>query len=176
MSTNSNNFEYDSTLMRAAKFLGLKKLRWSLRRLHCPVNSDTLVLEVGAGGDPYHRANVLLDAMESTIERMEKSVINDRPLVLGLCEKLPFKDKSFDFVIASYVFEHSSNLEKFLTELIHVGKAGNIETPEGWFEKLCAFTFHRLEVSNLGGKLFIQKNVLGNQMRVPFYGITNLQI
>jgi hypothetical protein len=26
MSTNTNDFEYDSTLMKAAKFLGLKKL------------------------------------------------------------------------------------------------------------------------------------------------------
>ena len=59
MSTNTNDFEYDSTLMKAAKFLGLKKLRWSLRRLHCPVNSEALVLEVGAGGNPYPRANVL---------------------------------------------------------------------------------------------------------------------
>lgn len=157
MSTIPNHFPYDSRLMKAAKFLGFKRLRWSLRRLHCPVNSAALVLEVGAGGNPYPRANVLLDAMESTIERMEKSLIKDRPLVLGICEKLPFKDKSFDFVIASHVLEHTSNPEKFLSELMRVGKAGYIETPEGWFEKLCAFTFHRLEVSNLGGKLFIRK-------------------
>jgi SAM-dependent methyltransferase len=78
-------------------------------------------------------------------------------LVLGLCEELPFKDKSFDFVIASHVLEHTDNPEKFLTELMRVGRAGYIETPEGWFEKMCAFTYHRLEVSANKEKLFIRK-------------------
>ena len=40
---------------------------------------------------------------------------------------------------------------------MRVGKAGYIETPEGWFEKMCAFTYHRLEVSNISGKLVINK-------------------
>jgi uncharacterized protein YbaR (Trm112 family) len=153
----SKNFTTESFLMKFAIKLGLKKLRWSFRRLHCPVDQEALVLEVGAGGNPYPRANVLLDAMESTVERNEQNLITDRPLILGLCEKLPFKNKSFDFIIASHVLEHTDNPEKFLSELMRVGKAGYIETPEGWFEKLCAFTFHRLEVSDLNGKLFIRK-------------------
>jgi SAM-dependent methyltransferase len=147
----------ESLLMNLVSRLGFKRLRWSLRRLHCPVSNDALVLEVGAGGNPYPRANVLLDAMEDTIERNEKNLITDRPLVLGLCESLPFKDKCFDFVIASHVLEHTDNPEKFLSELMRVSKAGYIETPEGWFEKMCAFTYHRLEVSNLNGKLLIRK-------------------
>lgn len=147
----------ESLAMKLAGMLGLKKLRWSLRRLHCPVPKDALVLEVGAGGNPYPRANVLLDAMESTVERNEQQLINDRPLVLGLCEELPFKDKVFDYVIASHVLEHTDDPEKFLSELMRVGKAGYIETPEGWFEKMCPFTYHRLEVSNIEGKLLIRK-------------------
>ena len=147
----------ESLAMSIAGRLGLAKLRWSLRRLHVPVRKTDLVLEVGAGGNPYPRANVLLDAMESTIERNEQDLINDRPLVLGLCEELPFKDKSFDFVIASHVLEHTDNPKKFLNELMRVGKAGYIETPEGWFEKMCAFTYHRLEVSDVSGKLYIRK-------------------
>lgn len=150
-------FDSESTLMKVCTFLGLKKLRWSLRRLHCPVDKNSLVLEVGAGGNPYPRANVLLDAMESTIERNEQQLITDRPLVLGLCEELPFKDKSFDFVIASHVLEHTDNPEAFLNELMRVGKSGYIETPDGWFEKLCAFTYHRLEVSEENSSLIIKK-------------------
>lgn len=150
-------FEAESLPMRLAGKLGLAKLRWSLRRLHVPVSADDLVLEVGAGGNPYPRANVMLDAMESTIERNEQTLIKDRPLVLGLCEELPFKDKSFDFIIASHVLEHTADPERFLNELMRVGKAGYIETPEAWFEKMCAFTYHRLEVSANGEKLFIRK-------------------
>jgi len=155
--TGNKLFQADSFAMRVAETIGLSKLRWSLRRLHVPVSKDALVLEVGAGGNPYPRANVMLDAMESTIERNEQSLVTDRPLVLGLCEELPFKDKSFDFVIASHVLEHTDNPEKFLTELMRVGRAGYIETPEGWFEKMCAFTYHRLEVSANKEKLFIRK-------------------
>ena len=147
----------ESFAMKLTGALGLKKLRWSLRRLHCPVPESALVLEVGAGGNPYPRANILLDAMESTVERVEQQLITDRPLILGLCEELPFKDKVFDFVIASHVLEHTDDPEKFLSELMRVGKAGYIETPEGWFEKMCPFTYHRLEVSNVDGRLLIKK-------------------
>jgi len=150
-------FAPESLPMRLAGKMGLAKLRWSLRRLHVPVSADALVLEVGAGGNPYPRANVMLDAMESTIERNEQTLIKDRPLVLGLCEELPFKDKSFDFIIASHVLEHTADPERFLNELMRVGKAGYIETPEGWFEKMCAFTYHRLEVSANKEKLFVRK-------------------
>ena len=150
-------FEVESREMKLLKKLGLRKLSWSFRRLHCPVSKDALVLEVGAGGNPYPRANVLLDAMETTIERNEQSLVTDRPLILGLCEELPFKDKSFDFIIASHVLEHSDNPEKFISELMRVGKAGYIETPDGWFEKMCAFTYHRLEVSIVNSSLFIRK-------------------
>lgn len=153
----NSNFKSESFAMCLAGALGLKKLRWSLRRLHCPVSASALVLEVGAGGNPYPRANVLLDAMESTVERNEQQLIVDRPLVLGLCEELPFKNKAFDFIVASHVLEHTDNPEKFLSELMRVGKAGYIETPEGWFEKMCAFTYHRLEVSNANGRLLIKK-------------------
>jgi SAM-dependent methyltransferase len=155
--TGSPFFKPESFAMQLAGKLGLAKLRWSLRRLHVPVPKNALVLEVGAGGNPYPRANVMLDAMESTIERNEQALIKDRPLVLGLCEELPFKDKSFDFIIASHVLEHTADPEKFLNELMRVGKAGYIETPEGWFEKMCAFTYHRLEVSANREKLFIRK-------------------
>ena len=150
-------FEPESFPMKLAKKFGLAKLRWSLRRLHVPVSKNALVLEVGAGGNPYPRANVMLDAMEFTIERNEQALIKDRPLVLGLCEELPFRDKSFDFIIASHVLEHTADPERFLNEMMRVGKAGYIETPEGWFEKMCAFTYHRLEVSANKEKLFIRK-------------------
>ena len=91
------------------------------------------MLEIGAGGNPYPRANVLLDAYEDTVERREKLLVNDRPLVLGFAENLPFRDKSFDFIIASHVLEHSKDPEAFIKELMRVGKAGYIETPDAFF-------------------------------------------
>lgn len=149
--------EVESKSMRFFKKLGMEGIAWSLRRLHCPVDKDALVLEIGAGGNPYPRANVLLDAYEETVERIESSLINDRPLVLGFAEKLPFKNKSFDFIIASHVLEHSHDPEAFLRELMRVGKAGYIETPDAFFERINPFTFHRLEVADIGSYIRIFK-------------------
>ena len=151
------NNKYESAIMRFCRKLRLTKLRWSLRRSHVPCSPNDLVLEVGAGGNIYPRANVLLDAEENSKERLENNLIVDRPLVLGLCEKLPFKTNSFDFIIASHVLEHTDEPEMFLNELMRVGKAGYIETPDGWFEKMCAFTYHRLECTDLNGCLTIEK-------------------
>lgn len=91
-------------------------------------------MEVEAGGNPYPRSILSLDALEFTMERLETTLIKDRPLVLGLCEELPFKDKSLDFIVASHVLEHTADPERFLNELMRVGKAGYIETPEGWIK------------------------------------------
>ena len=146
-----------SKIMKLMDSLGLQRIKWSLRRLHVPVNNDALVLEVGAGGNPYPRSNILLDAGINSLERCEANLILDRPLVLGITECLPFKDNAFDFVIASHVLEHTSEPIKFLTEIERVSKAGYIETPLSWFEQICAFTFHRLEVREFKNKLLIRK-------------------
>ncbi|WP_287601760.1 methyltransferase domain-containing protein [Thiothrix sp.] len=147
----------ESKLMFLAKQLGLNKLRWSLRRLHIPVNKDALVLEVGSGGNPYFRSNVLLDAYEETRERHWVPLVSDRPTVLGFVENLPFKDKSFDFVIASHVLEHSPYPEKFLAELQRVAKAGYIEVPDAFMERINPYHDHRLEITVRNHKLIILK-------------------
>jgi uncharacterized protein YbaR (Trm112 family)/SAM-dependent methyltransferase len=147
----------ESWAMSFLKKIGMSGLAWSLRRLHVPVDRRALVLEVGAGGNPYPRANVLLDAYETTTERIEQTLIKDRPLVLGLVEKLPFKNKSFDFIIASHVLEHSYNPDAFLKELMRVGKSGYIETPDAFWEKINPFVFHRLEITDMDSKIRIYK-------------------
>ena len=120
-----------------------------MRRFHVPVSPKDLVLEVGSGGNPYFRSNVLLDAYLDTRQRHHAPLISDRKTVIGLVENLPFKDKSFDFIIASHVLEHSSEPEKFLTELQRVGKAGYIEVPDALMERLNPYIDHRLELAQL---------------------------
>jgi len=143
--------------MRTLEAVGLHKVAWRLRRLHCPVKREALVLEIGAGGNPYPRSNVLLDAYEESVERREKTLVIDRPLVIGFAENLPFRDQSFDFIIASHVLEHSPDPDAFIKELVRVGKAGYIETPDAFFERINPWTFHRLEVTEREGVLKIYK-------------------
>jgi len=146
-----------SLLMRALLAMGNEKLAWACRRLHCPVLRSALVLEVGSGGSPYCRANVLIDAYTQTRERHWAPFITDRPSVLGLGEALPFRDKSFDFVIASHVLEHSAEPEIFLRELQRVARAGYIETPDAFMERINPYWDHRSEVTVRHGVLEVRK-------------------
>jgi uncharacterized protein YbaR (Trm112 family) len=147
----------ESSAMRLLRALGLERVAWSLRRLHCPVTKDALVLEVGSGGKPYPRADVLLDAYENTRERNWAPLVADRPTVLGFVERLPFRDKAFDFVIASHVLEHSADPAQFIAELQRVAKAGYIEVPDAFFERINPLLDHHLEITQRDGRLLIRK-------------------
>ena len=105
------------------------------------------MLEVGSGGSPYLRSNVLCDPFLVSHDRFYEELITDRITVNAFAEKLPFKDNSFDFVIASHVLEHSDNPEQFIKEIQRVAKAGYIEVPDAFYERLTHFKFHRLEIT-----------------------------
>jgi SAM-dependent methyltransferase len=153
----NNKLSEKSRLMRALLAMGQEELAWACRRLHCPVPKSGLVLEVGSGASPYFRANVLIDAYAKTRERHWAPFITDRPSVLGMGEALPFRDKSFDFVIASHVLEHSADPESFLRELQRVAKAGYIETPDAFMERINPYWDHRSEVTVRNGVLEVRK-------------------
>jgi SAM-dependent methyltransferase/uncharacterized protein YbaR (Trm112 family) len=146
-----------SAAMRLARRLGMERLAWSLRRLHCPVERGALVLEVGSGGNPYARANVLLDAYPETRERHWVPLTVDRPFVFGFLEKLPFKDKSFDYVIASHVLEHSPAPDRALAEMQRVGRAGYIEVPDALMERINPYKDHRAEITVRDARLLVRK-------------------
>ena len=151
------NLKPESTLMVWLRKYGFDPLAWALRRFHTPVASSALVLEVGAGGNPYPRANVLLDAYETTRERHWVQLTADRPTVLGFVENLPFKDRAFDFVIAAHVLEHSTDPERFIAELQRVAKAGYIEVPDAFMERINPYMDHRLEITSRNNQLIIRK-------------------
>lgn len=137
--------------------LGLYSTSWPLRRLSSRVDNNALVLEVGSGGNPYPRSNVLVDAYEETGERHWEVLCKDRPTIIGFAENLPFKNKSFDYVTACHVLEHSNDPEKFLGELQRVAKAGYIEIPNALFERLSPYIDHKLEILQEGESLKIMK-------------------
>lgn len=153
----SKIIEKESSIMKFFRSIGQDPIAWSLRRLYCPVKKEDLVLEIGSGGNPYYRANVLCDAYLETEERFFEALITDRPIVLAKAERLPFKDGAFDFVIASHVLEHSRDPEKFISEIQRVGKAGYIEVPDAFMERLTNYGFHMTEITDQDGALLIRK-------------------
>jgi SAM-dependent methyltransferase len=143
--------------MRLARAMGSDRIAWSLRRLHCPVDPGALVLEVGSGGNPYARSNVLLDAYPETRERHWVPLTIDRPFVFGFLERLPFRDRAFDFVIASHVLEHSPAPERAIAEMQRVACAGYVEVPDAFMERINPYKDHRAEITVRDGRLVIRK-------------------
>ena len=81
------------------------------------------ILDIGCGYRANKHATVIADIKDlSHFYKNRKFVkINEK--------KLPFKDKEFDFVIASHVIEHVEDFEFFLKELERVSNKGYIELP-----------------------------------------------
>lgn len=135
----------------------LKRITWALRKARLPVNSSALVLDVGSGGNPYVRADVLIDRLEGGEHRCGAAMVIDRPTIFGDAMHLPFKDKAFDFIVASHILEHMPDPSRFLSELQRVGKAGYIETPNFLFERMHPYEIHCLEVAMTNNRLVIHK-------------------
>ncbi len=108
------------------------------------------VLEVGPGGSPYPRADVLLekrfkDEKEAFFQRgCVESIKLDKKLVYYEGGRFPFEDYEFDYVICSHVLEHIhyTELELFCNELKRVAKKGYIEFPTLYYDYIYNFDVH----------------------------------
>ena len=81
------------------------------------------VLDVGCGYTAHKNATVICDVQDLS------NFYQNRKFVKLLDKTFPFKDKEFDFVIASHVIEHVENVDFFIKELQRVSKKGYIELP-----------------------------------------------
>lgn len=134
-----------------------KRVLWALRKINMPIGSNDIVLDIGSGNNPHPRSDVLIDRLSGKEHRSGAPMLIDRAAVIGDALRLPFKDKAFDFVIASHVLEHISDPVTFFKEIQRVGKAGYIETPSFLYERLNPSVAHCLEIHSSGEELVIQK-------------------
>jgi ubiquinone/menaquinone biosynthesis C-methylase UbiE len=86
-------------------------------------NTSWKVLDIGCGYTAHKNANVVCDVQDLS------SVYKEKDFVKLTSNILPFKDKEFDFVIASHVIEHVKDVEIFIKELQRVSSKGYIELP-----------------------------------------------
>ncbi len=86
-------------------------------------NNNWNILDIGCGYRANKNATVIAD-----IQDLSK-FYKDRKFIKINEKKLPFKDKEFDFVIASHVIEHVEDFEFFLKELERISPKGYIELP-----------------------------------------------
>ena len=86
-------------------------------------NLNWKILDIGCGYSAHKKASVIADVHDFSDFYKEKKFIR----IEG--KNLPFKDKEFDFVIASHVIEHVEDFEFFLKELERISTKGYIELP-----------------------------------------------
>ncbi len=141
------------------------------------IKSRDLVLEIGSGNRPRPRSNILVDRYPAdSTERAggEAVQIDSRPFVVADGMALPFKDKSFDYVITSHTLEHVPDPRKFVSELMRVARAGYIETPSELSEKLFGWPFHRWVVRLESGTIVMrprrESSPFGNYFHAEYAG------
>ncbi|MDX2470599.1 MAG: class I SAM-dependent methyltransferase [SAR324 cluster bacterium] len=123
------------------------------------------VLEVGPGGSPYFRADVLLekvfDGKEAHVQRgLAPELKTNKEVIFYETKEFPFNDNEFDYVICSHVLEHipSEDFAFFTSELQRVAKRGYIEFPTFYYDYIYSFdkhvtmTFYRDETIYFMGK------------------------
>lgn len=121
-----------------------KLISFYQRRIKISAKKGDLVLDVGSGDNPHWRADVLLDMYiddKFLAQRRGNSVVS-RPIFDANAEEMPFKDKTFDYVICSHLLEHVENPEKVIQEIMRVGKSGYIEVPFEGSSKITDFMSH----------------------------------
>ena len=86
-------------------------------------NTNWKIVDIGCGYSANKNASVIADIQDLSYFYKGKNFIK----ISG--KKLPFKDKEFDFVIASHVIEHVEDFEFFVKELERISPRGYIELP-----------------------------------------------
>jgi ubiquinone/menaquinone biosynthesis C-methylase UbiE len=120
-------------------------------------NTTWNILDIGCGYNASKFAKVICDVQDLSNHYQDKKFIK-------LTEKkLPFKDKEFDFVIASHVMEHVEEIDFFIKELERVSKKGYIELPTMLednlvFENKKDHLWH-MDFDDVENKLLISKKI-----------------
>ena len=120
-------------------------------------NPNWKVLDIGCGYGANEYATTICDILDLSDHYKDKTFIKINE------KKLPFKDKEFDFIIASHVAEHVEDISYFFNELARVGKKGYIEVPTKLednlvFENKKAHIWH-LVFDDVHNKLNISKKI-----------------
>jgi SAM-dependent methyltransferase len=126
------------------------------------IRKNDVILEVGSGDKPFKISHVLVDKFKSDFHRGpgRPLKIEGKPFIFADAEFLPFKDKSFDYVILSHVIEHVDNPCEVIKEITRVSSRGYIEFPTEFNESLFNYGNHKWIVYSKDDELFLFKKDL----------------
>ena len=120
-------------------------------------NPNWKVLDIGCGYGAHEKASVICDVQDLS------KFYEDKNFIKLESEILPFKNKEFDFVIASHVLEHVKEVDIFINELERVSSKGYIEVPTKLednlvFENKKEHIWH-MEFDDINYELIISKKI-----------------
>lgn len=128
---------------RLFRFIENKRIRVLIQEADIRENDELLEVGCGAGHilERIGKGNLTgIDISPVQIERAEKRLGNKAKLIRANGESLPFKDKSFDRILCTEVFEHVLEPEKLLMEMKRVLKDNGIISLSIPNEKLIIIT------------------------------------
>ena len=134
-------------------------------------NPKWKILDIGCGYRAHPYASVIADVQDLSNHYEGKKFIQINE------KKLPFKDKEFDFVIASHVIEHVEDFEFFINELERISPKGYIELPsrlgdnlvfENKTDHIWWFVY-----DDINNKLLVSKR---NQLVEPFLTVSTAKL
>ena len=134
-------------------------------------NLDWKILDIGCGYRAHKNASVIADIKDFKDFYKEKEFVQIQE------KNLPFKDKEFDFVIASHVAEHVEDFEFFFNEIQRISSKGYIELPSRMGDNLVfenindhIWWFYFDDIKN---ELVVSKK---NQLIDPFITVSTAKI
>ena len=134
-------------------------------------NTNWNILDIGCGYRAHKNASVIADIQDLS------NLYENKNFIQITEKKLPFKDKEFDFVIASHVIEHVEDFEFFIKELERISSKGYIELPSRLGDNLVfenkndhIWWFYFDDTAN---KLIVSKK---NQLIDPFITVSTAKL
>jgi SAM-dependent methyltransferase len=123
------------------------------------IKSEDYVLEIGPGGTPHPRSDILLEKVfgspseEEAQRGFSPALKTDKNTIYYDGGKFPFKDKEFDYIICSHVLEHIEDVDSFIAEINRVGNAGYFEYPSIYYEYIYNFPEHTTLIKKRNDKI-----------------------
>ena len=98
-------------------------------------NNDWNIVDLASSNSGWKYANVYTDINDQS-QFYNNKYNGSKKFVQCNVETTPFKDKEFDFVIASHILEHVDDPIIFCNEIMRIGKRGYIEVPTPLWDNL----------------------------------------
>lgn len=98
-------------------------------------NKEWNIVDIASSNAGWKYADVFVDIVDYSNYYKQK-YNGEKKFIQGDVETNLFRDKEFDFVIASHILEHVNDPNTFINELVRIGKRGYIEVPTPLWDNL----------------------------------------